>query len=320
MRANIPRNPPRPPVGELDGIYLQSMQEVSVRLMEALPAGEELWRTLGQVETMLLEAQLQGVHPSELFGNGGVAAFCQSILDEYRQEGGETVPAFKDPTLKKRGNQQARRDSPAYRRSRRMTLMTAVVMAVLLSALGLWFTGVISYWTGGASYYLEELHNFRSETSVVGNEPMEINLPLEIVSGMNRTVYADGEGFDIALTALETYEHAGSFTDPDTGETVYQKMRSWYLRLTYAVDSDFNSVTYVEPSSQGTVTVTLRDGRVFEGELTWIESGGTEGDREYARISVIDLPTTMDTAGATLRVSFQPPVKVEWRRIGVGLR
>ena len=70
---------------------------------------------------------------------------------------------------------------------------------------------------------------------------------------MNKTE----NGFDITFTAVDTHEHMGSFTDSETGKTTYQKMLSWYLRFTYAVESDFNHVAYVEPASSGTVTVTV---------------------------------------------------------------
>ena len=92
MRANIPKEP-RPPVVELEGIYLQAMKEASVRLMDVFPAGNDLWEMLGQIEAMLLEAQLREMPLTELFGEGGVAAFCQSIVDEYKADGETGIPA-----------------------------------------------------------------------------------------------------------------------------------------------------------------------------------------------------------------------------------
>jgi DNA-binding ferritin-like protein (Dps family) len=86
MRVNLPKREPNPSESDLKGIYLQAMREISARLMDALPADDELWQTLGQVEAMLLEAQIQGMPLKSLFGQGGVASFCQSIVDEYRSE------------------------------------------------------------------------------------------------------------------------------------------------------------------------------------------------------------------------------------------
>jgi DNA-binding ferritin-like protein (Dps family) len=103
MRANIPKQDPNRSASELNGIYLQAMREISARLMDALPAGDELWQTLGQAEAMLLEAQMQGIPLQSLFGQGGVPSFCQSIVDEYRADHGQAedtmIPASQDPSV-----------------------------------------------------------------------------------------------------------------------------------------------------------------------------------------------------------------------------
>jgi DNA-binding ferritin-like protein (Dps family) len=320
MRANIPRTSPRPPANELEGIYLQAMKEVSVRLMEALPAGDELWQMLGQVESMLLEAQLREMPLPELFGNGGVAAFCQSIVDEYKADGEIELPAARDRRVKSSLKPKEPRGGINAVRYRRTTVALAAAVILLLTVFSLWYTGILRYWTGGSSYYLEELHNFRSTSTLTATAPLRIEMPLEKTVGLSSTLYSDGEGFDITLTSVETYDHIGSFTDPETGKTTHRKMTSWCLRVTYAVESDFRSITYVEPSSEGTVTVTLRNGAVYEGKITWIASGQAEDGREYARISVIELPADLDTEGATLTVVMESPYRVEWNRFRVGPR
>ncbi|MBO5512399.1 MAG: hypothetical protein J6B24_11750 [Clostridia bacterium] len=320
MRANIPKNPPRQPLVELEGIYLQAMKEASVRLMDGLPACDELWGMLGQIETMLLEAQLREMPLSELFGNGGVAAFCQSIVDEYRADGEMILLAAQDKSVKADLRPKKPRGGINGRRHRRMTVLMATALVLLLSALALWYTGVLNYWTGGNSYYLEELHNFQSTITDLPADPITLTLPLEKTSGRSDMLYADGDGFDITFTAVDTHEHTGSFTDPETGKITYQKTLTWYLRFTYAVKSDFNRVAYVEPTAAGTVTVTLPNGETYEGKLSWISSGATENGREYASLTVIDLPADMDVKGATLTVTLDPPHLVVWERIGTGRR
>ncbi len=320
MRANIPRTPPPSPAAELEGMYLQAMKEVSVRLMDTLPAGDDLWQMLGQVEVMLLEAQLREMPLSELFGNGGVAAFCQSIVDEYRTGGEITTPAARDRSVKPDRKPKEPRGGVNFRRHRIRTALLSGSAAFLMAALALWYTGILHYWMEGTSYYLDELHNFESTVTESAWDPIRVTLPLEKASGLSDTLYADAEGYDIILTAVETYDHAGSFTDPDTGKTTYRNLTGWYLRMTYTVDAGFRSVTYVEPPSTGTVTVTLKDGTTHTGKITWIESGEDSRGREFARISVIELPADTDTEGATLTVVLDPPCRVEWKRIRTGSR
>ena len=319
MRANLPK-PPRPAVTELEGVYLQAMKEVSVRLMDVLPDGDELWGTLGQVEAMLLEAQLREMPPDELFGDGGVAAFCQSIVDEFKAEGVTVTPAAESRLPKQYKRIQGPQGGINYRSHRLRSVALAIALILAFAVLALWFTGVLRYWTAGDSYYLEELHNFQSKVTDTLSPPITVTMPLSKADGLRNTLYADSEGYDITLTALETYVHAGSYTDPATGETSYRKMTNWILSMTYTVESDFKRITYVEPPSGGTVTVTLADGTTQSGRITWLDSGSAGERREYARISVIELPSDMDTRGATLTVVLDPPKRVEWNRISTGPR
>jgi DNA-binding ferritin-like protein (Dps family) len=319
MRANIPKEP-RPPVTELEGIYLQAMKEASVRLMEALPAGRELWEMLGQIEAMLMEAQAREMPLNELFGDGGVAGLCQSIVDEYKVDGEVAIPAAADRTVEFDKRIFGPRGGVNYRRHRVTSVIIATVLTLAFTLLALWYTGILRYWTAGDSYYLEELHNFQSTVTDTDSDPISLTLPLKRASGLGETLYGDADGYDIMLQSLDTYSHTGSYTDPDTGKTVYVKMSSWILYMTYTVESDFKQITYVEPPSSGTVTVTLADGTVHVGRLSWVESGSAGSGREFARISVIELPADTDTEGATLTVVLDPPKRVEWKRVSTGYR
>lgn len=320
MRANIPKNTVQHPTAELEGIYLQAMKEASVSLMEALPAGDDLWQMLGQIEAMLLEAQLREMPLSELFGNGGVAGFCQTIVDEYREDGEMAVPAAMDPSVKTRRKPKEPRGGVNYKKHRARTTAFAVIAVLLLTGLALWYTGVIRYWSKGDAFYLEELHNFQSTVTETDSAPITLNLPMETAGHCSELLYADGEGHSITLTSVEVQDYAGGYTDPDTGKTTYQKMKAWCLRLTYSVDAGFNRVCYVEPPSSGSVTVTLANGEILEGKITWLASGPVEDGMEYARISVIELPATLDTEGAIMTVTLDPPCRVEWNRVRTGFR
>lgn len=319
MRANLPKNPP-PDRIELEGIYLQAMKEASVRLMDALPAGDELWDMLGQIEAMLLEAQLREMPLNELFGDGGVAAFCQSIADEYAADGKISRPASSRRLAKSCKRADGPRGGIGHHRHRVTSVVIALILTLSFCLLALWYTGILRYWTEGDSYYLEELHNFQSTVTETLSPPIEITMPLKRTSVQAQTLYTDAAGYTISLTALDTYEHAVGYVHPDAGKTAYRKMTAWILCMSYTVKSDFNRVTYVEPPSTGTVTVTLADGTVCHGKITWMESGGLADGREYARLSVVELPSDTDLEGAVLTVSLDPPKLVEWNRISTGLR
>ena len=320
MRANIPRTPPPPPPQELEGVYLQAMKEASVRLMNALPAGDDLWEMLGQIEAMLLEAQLREMPLKELFGDGGVAAFCQSIADEYTTDGRVSHPASTRRLVKTYKRVDGPQGGMGFRRHRILSGFIAAILTLSFCLLALWYTGILRYWTEGDSYYLEELHNFQSTVTETLSPPIEITVPLKRTSIQAQTLYSDAAGYKVSLTALDTYEHAVGYVHPDTGKTAYRKMTTWILCLSYTVKSDFKRVTYVEPPSTGTVTVTLADGTVCHGKISWMESGGLAEGAEYARLSVIELPSDTDLEGAVLTVVLDPPKLVEWNRIGTGRR
>ena len=322
MRANIPRDPAQKPAPatELEGIYLHTMQEISVRLMETLPAGDDLWRTLGQTEALLLEAQVQGRELREIFGKGGVAAFCQSILDEYAQEGrtGE-LPAAQDKTVGGTKKVQEPRGGINYRRKRRFTAGFIVLTSFLLCALALWYVGLWNYWTGGSSYYLQELHNFRETVKPVSHSGLTVELPLTQKVGMDHVLYTDGT-YTLTLSEVGCTEYTKAVRDDRTGKTVYQRIHSWYLNIVYTVDSNFRRVTYVEPNAKGTSAVTLADGTRYEASVGWLSSGAYEKGYEYVRLVIIELPADVDTAGATVSVDLGVPNLIHLNRISTGRR
>ncbi len=322
MRANIPRDPTphTAPPTELEGIYLHTMQEISVRLMETLPAGDDLWRTLGQVEALLMEAQFQGRDPQEIFGKGGVAAFCQSILDEYAREGktGE-LPAAQDKTVGGTKKVREPRGGINYRRKRRFTAGFIVLASILLCSLAIWYVGLWNYWTGGSSYYLQELHNFEETVTPVSHPSLTAELPLTQKIDMNQVLYTDGV-YTLTLSEVGCTEYTKAVKDDRTGKTVYQRINSWYLNIVYTVDSNFRRITYVEPNTKGTATVTLADGMKYTTSVGWLSSGAHEKGYEYVRLVMIELPADVDTAGATVSVDLGVPNLVHLNRISTGRR
>lgn len=311
---------------ELEGPYLRAMQEISARLMNNLPAGDELWQVLGQAEALLIEAQLQGVHPDKVFGNGGVAGFCQSIMDEFEQarraaEGDEPpthTPAADDPSTRRRIRDNDPRGGINYRRKRIFSAFLAVVLALLFTWACLWYVGVWRYWTEGSGFYLQELYNFTFETVKTDEAPPTVTLPLSVTSGLNQVLYADGL-YTVTLTGLDFHDHAEALPNKD-GPIIAQTVHSWSIRLEYTVLADFSTVSYVEPVAEGTATVTLADGTVLTGKLSHRDSGPVGEGREYAVITVVDIPASTSVAGATLTVSLDPPQLVTWERISTGRR
>ena len=175
MRANLPKNLLSDRI-ELEGIYLQTMKDASVRLMDVLPAGDDLWNTLGQIEAMLLEAQRQEMPLNTLFGDGGVAAFCQSIVDEYRESGEAILPASLDNLMPHDKRLQGPRGDINLKRHRGKSIILASVLSIAFVCLALWYTGIFRYWTAGDSYYLEELHNFQSTVTVTLSDPFSVTI------------------------------------------------------------------------------------------------------------------------------------------------
>lgn len=335
MKANIPpqeppREPSRVPTTELTGPHLEAMQEISTRLMDALPAGDDLWQVLAEAEALLLEAQLQNVPPRGVFGQSGVAGFCQSIMDEFEADrrasegvppGGRARPAASpaatDPSVKGKRPPHKPRGEWGIRHRRRVTVALATVVCLLLAFAACLYTGLWGYWTKGTSFYLDELYNFQSTVTETVVPPTHITLPMLQANALHQTLYDDGT-HTITLTALDCRDYT-EIMDGENGKTT-REMRRWFLHMEYTVVSDFRTVTYVEPSARGTATVTLADGTAYAGNIQWYSSGSSAKGEEFAEIIVIELPAAVDTAGATLTLELEPPCRVVWERFATGLR
>ncbi len=323
MRANIPKQDPNRSASELSGIYLQAMQEISARLMDALPAGDELWQTLGQAEAMLLEAQTQGMSLKNLFGQGGVASFCQSIVDEYRadhpQMGDTAVPASQDRSVREDRKPKEPKGGHSYLRKKRLTVALTSLAVLLVIALVLWYVGLFRYWTGGSSYYVDELHNFKETVTTAGEEPVRFRIPLQKAYGLDRVLYDDGT-YKMTLHEVDYNEYMKAYRNPNTGETEYRKTRGWYFTVVYTVYSDFSTVSYVEPNAQGSANVILPDGTAVSGDLSWLNSGAHSEGKEFMRFIIFETYADTDLAGATVDVDLGRPNLVKLERIGTGLR
>lgn len=321
MRANIPKPTPTPATLELTGEYLRAMQEISTRLMDVLPAGDDLWQTLGQAEALLLEAQNQGMPLRDILGPGGVAAFCQSILDEYRADAGETAltPASRDKNVKKKQGAKEPRGGETYRRKRRITTCLSVVAVLLIATLGLWYVGLLRYWFTGTEFYLKELHNFRETVTPVESDPPSFTLPLRKATGLEHILYTDGV-YTLTMNEIGYNEYLKAVRDENSGKTVYERTRSWYVSVSYNVDADFRQINYVEPSAKGTATIILADGTKYHSRINWFNSGSEGDGYEYARLIIIDLPSDLNTEGATVELDLGAPNRVRLDRISTGRR
>ena len=325
MRANLSPGMQRSPSLELDGVYLQVMRDISSRLMDSLPAGDRLWETLAQTEALLLEAQMTGTPPDALFPKGGVAAFCQSIMDEYHAEAeangrpdSPAVPASRDKSRTAERKQSPRGGVSAGRYRRTTRLMTAAVLLVLTAIL-IFTSGFFGYLTKGSAYYHEELHNFENVQTEFREDPLVFDLTPTEKTGLSTVLYADGEGYTISLSSVGYRERQTAEVDGE-GRPVGKKLKCWYVILHYTVDADFLRVRTVTPTPTGTATVTLTDGTVYRSSLTSDSSGPLENGLEYVRITVAEIPADADLNGATITVTMDPPVYRLWKRVGIGKR
>jgi len=143
----------------LTGEYFFAMEAISTHLMRRLPNDPELWQLLGQVETLLTEAQMTETPTTALFGKGGVAGFCQTIIDEktHGQHDTSTIP--RSPKNEPRRERNTRNT----RIRRKKNLLTAIIITVwCIAVVGLigQYIGFWPYLWGDCTYYLEELYNF----------------------------------------------------------------------------------------------------------------------------------------------------------------
>ncbi len=312
---------------ELQGIYLRAMQDISARLMEALPAEDALWQTLTQTESLLIEAQLAGASLHDVFGSGGVAAFCQSIVDEYnRERAGQPrdIPAAADPALRHAKEKHEPRGGINYHRKRRATAALIVAFSLLFVLLATWYTGILNFLVKGSAYYLDELYNFNSTVVPSSPDPISFTLPLTETVDIDRILYVDAEGRSLTLTALSSKEWFQDIPTAETGENgegqIHQKSYLWYIRIRYPVDAGYLSVQYTEPGKGGHATVSLPSGEILTLSLSTLNAGSDGRGYEYVELEVADIPASVVTDGAMLSVTLSSPQTVTWERIGTGFR
>lgn len=325
---------------ELEGIYLYTMQQISRTLMESLPADEKLWRTLKDAEARLLEAQRERMSPTEVFGSGGPAAFCQSVIDSFKQELLDTreefayVPASKDKSISGKAQKQDPRKSLNYRKMRNATgaLTVLLIMACLCAVL--WYTGLFNYWFGGSDYYVRELYNFENRKTQLDLTPQRITMSFDEAREVDKVLYADEEGFTVQISgvnydgSLRQYE-----TDrPETSELSTSDGTSdgkpqmiecypWYVRILYTADISFTHIAYVEPCLGGaTATVTFPDGHVETNVMYVMDSGSIENGYEYLYLYIGHMRKGVDLSGATITVEIPGFQLVEYDRITTGKR
>ncbi len=339
MRANFPKDPPEggknqsqrpqknPVTMELSGVYLQAMQEISARLMDRLPAGDYLWQTLARCESLLIEAQITESTLRDVFGSGGAAAFCQSIVDEYvrtHQEEAEPqrgkknlAPASHDRRVGRGKSTREPRGGINYYRKRNATIAMVSAFSAVFLLLALWYLGVLRYWTMGDDFYMEELYNFRSTVTDLSGETgstVTLTLPLKNSHAIGYPLYIDENGKAITLTSLTSEEH---FVAQGSVGTFYTR---WLIRITYPVDAGFNRITYIEPGRSGRAILTLPDGTVMESMISGHSSGSAGDGYEYVVLSILDLPRKTDLTGGTIQIELTPPVRVTWERTSIGWR
>ena len=327
MRANIPRNPTPRGGFELEGRYLQAMQSISTSLMEVLPDGERLWEILGKTEALLLEAQMTHTPVEELFPHGGVAGFCQSIIDEYKTEQGQApaqgktaVPASKDKKTRKAGHSKTPRGGEGARRYRRVTKLLTVLAILLVAAALIWQSGFLRFLVKGSAFYHEELHNFENTIMEPRGEELTFTIPLSPTAGLGQVIYADPEGYTVTLDALNSRERVVQGIGED-GKPANKRIIGWHVTLLYTVDAGFSRVRMVTPEPRGTAILTLADGTTYESTLSSDSSGPASRGLEYISITVLDgIPKDTDLRGATLTVTMTAPIYRVWERVGMGAR
>lgn len=302
-------SPNIPQSTELTGEYLSAMETISSLLMNSLPGGDELWRILGQTEALLMEAQMTGTPLSKLFGKGGVAGFCQSIIDERSGADKEaTSPAITDKSSKKNPRKTTNR-----RTQKRKNLVTAAVIVVWLVVVALLvgqYTGFLPYLVDPHGFYRSELHNFNVEVTELSDSRVTVTLPITPHTPDRLVLYQSNE-FCVTLTYVGFDEDSYTKNDP---------LRRFWVELTYTQISDFSEITYVSPAETGTVTATLADGQIITQELHW-KSDGYYGDTAFVRLYFLEVPkNTVVTADDIVQITFDPLSLVRWTRTGVGMR
>lgn len=293
---------------ELTGEYLAAMKTISAHLMNRLPEGETLWRTLGQTEALLLEAQMTKTPVSKLFGKGGAASFCQSIIDELNGGKSDVGKPEADPPQKAKGKRQTE-NRQIKKKKNLITAAVILIWFLLIAVLIGQYTGYLPYLVSPADFYLSELHNFEAEVTEIPGSETTLTIPIKAQSGEPQILY-QGEGYTVSLTYVGVDEDSYIKDSP---------LRRWWIELSYTQTSTFSEISYVSPAQSGTVTVTLTNGEALTQNLHW-QGEGYYGDTAYIRLYFLELPKDTPTEGASAEISFDAMTLVRWTRTGIGIR
>lgn len=294
---------------ELTGEYLAAMEAVSANLMGRLPDSEKLWQILGQTETLLLQAQLMQTPTKDLFGKGGIAAFCQSIIDEQLHGKKGTPPA--SVTVSREKKQRKTTNERIRKKKNLVTLIILVAWLLIIAVLVSWYTGVIAYLLHPHEAYLSELYNFSSETTVLQGTEVHLTLPLSSEGIQRQELYRSGEDY-VTLTYLGY--------DEDTLSAEKGGLRRYWIELSYPRHTSFSEVTYISPSETGTSTVTLPSGEVLTQSIHWKDDDCNDQGIASVKLYVLSIPKDTDIENLTIDISLDPMVHVRWTRNTVGPR
>lgn len=295
---------------ELTGEYLTAMEAVSANLMGRLPDSDELWQILGQTEALLLQAQMMHTPTKELFGKGGIAGFCQSIIDEQMHGKKETPPPASH-TVSHEKKQRKTTNERIRKKKNLVTLVILLVWLLIIAILLAWYTGMIAYLLHPHDAYLSELYNFSSETTVLQDTEAHLTLSLSASGVQRQELYRSGEDF-VSLTYFSY--------DEDTLSAENGGLKRYWIELSYPRHTSFSEVTYIAPSETGSSTVTLSNGEVLTQSIRWKDDTCNDQGIASVKLYVFDLPKDTDTENLTIDISLDPMVQVRWTRNTVGPR
>ncbi len=325
----MPRND-RMSMSELEGPYLRAMQEIAQTLMENLPACDELWRILAESEARLLAAQCDGMSVKDVFAPRGMAAYCQLIIDDFhaqRATDGDQppfIPAAIDRSVKRQSPKRDPRGGVRYNRLKWGTRAFAALLIVACLYVGVTYTGLWHYFTGGSSYYQDELYNFQISTTPLPGTQVHFQMKMDPGQKNDGLLYADARGFRVTLRAVGYDQNLKQSMTPSGASTADASRRfgyPWYVELLYTLDSTFTDVAYVEPNVNGaTAIITYPDGSTVTNELSIFESGAAGEGYEYIRLYIGLFATDEPFEEMTVTVNLPGFQLVENHRIGTGKR
>ncbi len=294
---------------ELTGDYRRTMEIISAQLMESLPEGDALWTILIQAEALLLEAQQRGMPIAEIFPQGGIAGFCQSIVDEQLGKQKSKIETTSPRKQRKRRSQETT-NTLIKRKKNTVTILVLLLWVLIVAFLVAHYTGFLPYLIDPHNAYLEELHNFDSSSTVLTDTERTISLRLSDRAIPPQIIY-QSEEYQVTLTAM------GS----TTGDYIEnESLRRFWIELCYTQTVSFSKVSYVSPAETGTARITFSDGRTSTHTLHWQDNGRYEDGTAYVRLCFLELPASTVIDDATVEFSLDPMIMVTWYRTGVGVK